>query len=1020
MAGSIFGRGTAVMCVLVALCMLLPAVPIRGGDVGTDVVEHLNTPGGFEARDIKWDNGGWRGVVVGYDQTGSGHCAYVYYPRNDTWINILTLGADMALNGVDWDAPNDEFIFVGGDQLTEDQAVFYHWYEGTAPVPTACPPTDYYKDVALFSELECVVVAKDRPLRFMNPGGPWIREEVVGPFPLTSGELNSVFWDEENYLTWVIGQDVGGNGLAYYSYNGLGFYESSPQNPYEPAFRCGDYSLGAGYGLVAGVDKVIKLDDSVSSPSWQDWPAYGGPQPSPRYGASIVWLDWPYNIFFMFGGYSETGYANDVWLYSPFAKRWIPKGGYSTEPSQRYGYGLAYDPMRQVVVVYGGNGGSGTNTDTWEWNPALMDAPNAWSLRMAASPPGALYYTRMVFCDYDGLVYLYGGGGTGIKNRFFTWDGAVWVNRAQGGPSPSMLEHGMAYQPIYQRIVLYGGQGTEGTTLVYDPTSNMMTQPSVSGTPPPLRQCPVLLYTYRHYYEVTMYGGYNSGMSRFNNEVWRFHVGTNTWTHQSISQGFPLGQSYHAGAACPVDNEVYYFAGQSQMGPFSNNTYHYGRVLNATATVLRNETGEAWNAVDWYPDGHEAILAGANGQLLRHVYNTDLCQPIPNTVHPSSNFRAVGCKVRSSPGYAWVIGTPGGGVKINDISGGSQVDVNVVPPHVSWFWLWDNTWNSAMNKQNDIDAGTNTTWCEVQPVVGHPGGSDLITQIDVYLWYDQGNMTTDFPSLVTPAFDSPGWGNARMHFRWTNMGIFQQIYPPPAADEETTLMTWACSWGVYNAENITVTFRFAPHQQVFASGSNMGPEMPGSMYGGGGFLGQSTLNALNSPSNWDVKVVAYASASTASAFDEFGFFRYTYLSSAMLPGPLTGSGAPGSMVHLTPVSHITFSANCAYQLLVHLENNLIGQTYGQVIPVTRMAVMGGDLYNLSAFPPYEEQNFGGIGPANAMFLLGNPVIPRAPNPSGRYTTTAVGPVGPVSWRCWVPSVAEDNYIGTVTYTVTWP
>src|SRR5262245_25423272 len=56
----------------------------------------------------------------------------------------------------------------------------------------------------------------------------------------------------------------------------------------------------------------------------------------------------------------------------------------TTAPAARFGYGLAYDSHRQVVVLFGGQTGpafgQGVLGDTWEWNGT------EWSQRDVAGP----------------------------------------------------------------------------------------------------------------------------------------------------------------------------------------------------------------------------------------------------------------------------------------------------------------------------------------------------------------------------------------------------------------------------------------------------------------------------------------------------------------------------------------------------------------------------------------------------------------------------------------------------------
>jgi len=132
-----------------------------------------------------------------------------------------------------------------------------------------------------------------------------------------------------------------------------------------------------------------------------------------------------------------------------------------------------------------------------------------------------------------------------------------------------------------------------------------------------------------------------------------------------------------------------------------------------------------------------------------------------------------------------------------------------------------------------------------------------------------------------------------------------------------------------------------------------------------------------------------------------------------VPGPLTGITAPGNMLHLTPVAHVSYSANFNYRLKTFVDSPIVGQNLGQQISVRNLGVMGGNLQNFTM--PGEEQTFNGTGEVNALYLMGSPTTYNSPTNSGRETSTATGTRGPVRWRCYVPSVPEDRYVTTVTY-----
>lgn len=127
-------------------------------------------------------------------------------------------------------------------------------------------------------------------------------------------------------------------------------------------------------------------------------------------------------------------------------------------PSQRSGFAVAYDPTRQVTVLYGG-GGQGFS-DTWEWNGSF------WTQR-SVSGPGVRDGHAMVFDPLRGRIVLFGGqNGGALASSTFEYDGVAWTERAVAGPLPRRL-HAMLFDPRSQSVVVFGGVRSEGGVTTY-------------------------------------------------------------------------------------------------------------------------------------------------------------------------------------------------------------------------------------------------------------------------------------------------------------------------------------------------------------------------------------------------------------------------------------------------------------------------------------------------------------------------------------------------------------------------
>jgi hypothetical protein len=133
-----------------------------------------------------------------------------------------------------------------------------------------------------------------------------------------------------------------------------------------------------------------------------------------------------------------------------------------TSPSARQHHVMAYDSVRHVVVLFGGEGPLG---DTWEWDG------NSWT-QIAVNGPSARDESAMVFDSARGVVVLFGGGDHNSPQASGeTWEypvGGTWVRRANSagigattGPSPR-VRHAMVYDSIRGKTVLFGGLDASG------------------------------------------------------------------------------------------------------------------------------------------------------------------------------------------------------------------------------------------------------------------------------------------------------------------------------------------------------------------------------------------------------------------------------------------------------------------------------------------------------------------------------------------------------------------------------
>src|SRR4051794_14999525 len=89
-------------------------------------------------------------------------------------------------------------------------------------------------------------------------------------------------------------------------------------------------------------------------------------------------------------------------------------------PPPRSEFGMTFDPVRGVTVLFGGQSGATLFGDTWEWDGAY------WTQVADMGPVPRVGHTL----TYDVIArrcVLFGGAGGGTLADTWSWDGTYWT-----------------------------------------------------------------------------------------------------------------------------------------------------------------------------------------------------------------------------------------------------------------------------------------------------------------------------------------------------------------------------------------------------------------------------------------------------------------------------------------------------------------------------------------------------------------------------------------------------------------
>jgi len=191
--------------------------------------------------------------------------------------------------------------------------------------------------------------------------------------------------------------------------------------------------------------------------TWQLQSTLGNPEPRADYMAAFFGAG---GTTILFGGQTlANGLAlGETWSWD--GDNWsqvITQGA----PAPRSRAAMAYDPLRGRIVLFGGvnetGGPNGTPRlfgDTWEFDGLR------WAQVISSTSPPALVGAAMAWDPVAEKLLLYGGGTTfkaNLTSDTWNFDGSDWVKLSPGQNPGTLKDHRMVTDTKRKRIVLFGG-----------------------------------------------------------------------------------------------------------------------------------------------------------------------------------------------------------------------------------------------------------------------------------------------------------------------------------------------------------------------------------------------------------------------------------------------------------------------------------------------------------------------------------------------------------------------------------
>jgi hypothetical protein len=222
--------------------------------------------------------------------------------------------------------------------------------------------------------------------------------------------------------------------------------------------------------VFAGLDDMYNLCNEVwtfsltGDPAWTALAPTGTP-PSARMLQCAIY-DPVRDRMVVFGGENEYGPVGDVWVLSlAGTPAWTALTPGGQPPNGREAQSAIYDPLRDRMLVFGGLDDSyAYRNDVWALS--LAGTP-AWTALAPAGPlPGPREFHSAIYDPPRDRMVVFGGEYYDGSEHFLddTWalslaGASVWTELTPGGSSPGgRFEHGAIYDAARDRMVAFGGR----------------------------------------------------------------------------------------------------------------------------------------------------------------------------------------------------------------------------------------------------------------------------------------------------------------------------------------------------------------------------------------------------------------------------------------------------------------------------------------------------------------------------------------------------------------------------------
>ena len=329
----------------------------------------------------------------------------------------------------------------------------------------------------------------------------WTEIQPAGALPPARSGHTLIFDAASNRLVAFGGQasgffsDVWAFDLTRRTWNRLSADDAGPTKRYG---HSAIYEPGRGRMIIShGFTSAGRFDDTwafnLAANTWNNI-SPAGIRPLRRCLHHAAY-DTTAGLMYLYGGCSSGSGPcpqGDLWSFDLATNTWTERTPQTSLPPREH-YGMAFDTVRNRLIVFGGNG-NGQLNDTWEYNAQSR----AWTMATVSGPsPSARSRHESAYAMDRGASFFFGGStASGLTNELWMLSAGAAAIR----PEISQAGLGNVFSGVGGRVApgeivsLFGsGLGpATGVAFAFDnatgmlPTSGLGVGVSLNGQPAPL------------------------------------------------------------------------------------------------------------------------------------------------------------------------------------------------------------------------------------------------------------------------------------------------------------------------------------------------------------------------------------------------------------------------------------------------------------------------------------------------------------------------------------------------------